>query len=204
MAEYCHFTADTLPGRLKRVVDATGVASIAILGNADILNHKLLALFCSNRCPGSIIIQMQDLAKKWRKANVAVVSGFHSPLEQEVLRVLLRGSQPVIICPARSIENMRIRQEFKGPLAEGCLLFLSPFESTQRRISAENSLTRNRFVAALADAIFVAHAEPGSKTEQLCHEMISSGKPVYTLDTRHNAALLRMGFEAVSEPLVER
>ena len=28
-------------------------------------------------------------------------------------------------------------------------------------------LTRNRFVAALADTVLIAHAQPGSKTEQL-------------------------------------
>ena len=194
---------EPFPARLKPALEATGAKSIASLGNTDILDHKLLALFCSNRCPGSVIIKMQDLAKKWRKAGVAVASGFHSPLEREVLRVLLRGSQPVVICPARSIENMRIRQEFKGPLSDGRLLFLSPFESTQRRISAETSLARNRFVAALADAIFVAYAEPGSKTEQLCREIVSLGKPLYTLDTKRKAALLRIGFEVFLEPLVE-
>jgi len=33
-----------------------------------------------------------------------VISGFHTPAEKECLRILLRGAQPIIICPARSIE----------------------------------------------------------------------------------------------------
>jgi len=48
-----------------------------------------------------------------RDDGVTVISGFHTPVEKECLRILLRGSQPVIICPARSIEGMRIPPTWK-------------------------------------------------------------------------------------------
>jgi len=93
-------------------------------------------------------------------------------MERECLTILLRGAQPVIICPARSINNMRINKEYKKPLKDGRLLFLSPFDENQRRISAKSSYYRNLFVAALSAVIFVTHAGSGSKTEAFCEEIL--------------------------------
>ncbi|HSB33480.1 MAG TPA: hypothetical protein VLG39_03400 [Nitrospirota bacterium] len=68
-------------------------------------------------------IKARDLPRKWRDDGVLVISGFHSPLEKECLNNLLRGRQPAIICAARNIEIMRIRAEFKAPLADGRCCF---------------------------------------------------------------------------------
>jgi hypothetical protein len=46
-------------------------------------------------------------------------------MERECLTILLRGTQTVIVCPARSINGMRIKKEYEKPLKEGRLLFLS-------------------------------------------------------------------------------
>ena len=54
-------------------------------------------------------------------------------------------------------------------------------------------LTRNRFVAALADTVLIAHAQPGSKTEQLAQEVVGRGKQVCTLDHPANEHLLALG-----------
>ena len=129
---------------------------------------------------------------------MTVISGFHSPMERECLTILLRGAQPVIICPARSINNMRINKEYKRPLKDGWLLFLSPFDENQRRISAKRSHYRNLFVAALSVAIFVPHAEPSSKTEELCRQILSWQKPIYTFDSNYNKNLIKMGARPVN------
>jgi hypothetical protein len=63
------------------------------------LAEPKLALFCSVRCPGDAILGAYDAAQKLRDDSVTVVSGFHSPVEKECLRILLRGTQPVIILP---------------------------------------------------------------------------------------------------------
>jgi hypothetical protein len=105
-----------------------GDGKVRAIGNLDILKQKKLALFCSVRCPGSIIIQTYDCMKAIREAEITVISGFHSPVEKECLKILLRGKQPVIVCPARGLENMRIKPEFKEPLEDKRLLFLSPFQ----------------------------------------------------------------------------
>ncbi len=181
------------PSVLSSVLGKNAPPRIATLGNLDLLKHKPLALFCSVKCPGNLILQTYDLAQSLRQSGVTVIGGFHSPMEQECLTILLRGSQPIIVCPARSLHGMRIPADYKQPIETGRLLLLSPFDGKDRRVTEETALFRNRFVAALADAIFVAHAEPQSKTEQFCHEILKWRKPLYTLDAKANENLLAMG-----------
>jgi predicted Rossmann fold nucleotide-binding protein DprA/Smf involved in DNA uptake len=188
------------PDQLQRSLAEDAPARISVLGNLDILKENKIAFFCSSKCPGDIIIKTYDLAKKWLDDGVTVIGGFHSPVEQECLTVLLRGKQPVIVCPARSIEGMRINEEYKKPLEEGRLLILSASEKKERRITSETSQTRNRFVAAIADKIIIAHAEPSGRTEHLLQQIFAWGKPVFTFSSKHNDNLLTTG----AKPLFER
>jgi predicted Rossmann fold nucleotide-binding protein DprA/Smf involved in DNA uptake len=88
---------------------------------------------------------------------------------------------------------MRLKAEYKKPVAEGRLLLLSPFGASVRRITAQTARERNRFVAALADAVLIAHAHPGSKTVALAEEAVAWGKSVYALDGPWNEHLLATG-----------
>ena len=181
------------PAALDACLGSRAPETVTALGNLGILNESTLALFCSIKCPGKLILETYHLADRLRAAGVGVISGFHSPMERECLVKLLRGSQPLIICPARSIASMRMPAEFKLPLDQGRLLLLSPFGDKQHRATAEMALYRNRFVAALADRIFVAYADPGGKTEHFCRDVIGWNKPLYTLDSQENANLLALG-----------
>lgn len=186
------------PTALKSYLGHEAPSSLAALGNLDILKQNKLALFCSVKCPGKLILQAHDLARELAEAEVTVVSGFHSPVEKECLRILLRGPQPVVICPARSLKKMRIRPEWRKPLEEGQLLFLSPFPDNRHRGDVEMAFYRNRFVAALADKIFVAYAAPSSKTEQFCRETLGWGKTLYTIESDINSGLVAMGARPLS------
>jgi predicted Rossmann fold nucleotide-binding protein DprA/Smf involved in DNA uptake len=106
---------------------------IAAIGNLAILHTKPLVLICSVKCPGNLILQTYDVAKDLRATAIPVIGGFHSPMEYECLRILLRGPQPIIICPARSLNGMRLPKEYKKPLDQGRLLLLSPFLDKLRR-----------------------------------------------------------------------
>lgn len=173
-------------------------ASITVAGESAALAGKSLALFCSVSCPGNLILQTYDLAVALREAGVAVVSGFHSPMEQECLTLLLRGRQPVIVCPARGIEGMRVPAAWKEPMTHGRLVVVSPFAGSERRVTAERALRRNRFVAALADAVFVAHSAAGGQTEALCREVVTWGKPLLTFGSEQNAGIMALGARGVS------
>ncbi|HSV74150.1 MAG TPA: hypothetical protein VLH79_10360, partial [Chthonomonadales bacterium] len=67
------------------------------------------------------------MAARLRDEGATVISGFHFPLERECLRVLLRGRQPIVICPARALEGMRIPAECRPAFHEERILYLSPF-----------------------------------------------------------------------------
>lgn len=180
-------------------------ATVTALGNVDFLSRASLGLFCSIRCPGQLILQTYDLARALRDAAGAVISGFHTPMEKECLDLLLRGNQPIIMCPARSIEGIRLPAALKSAVESSRLLLLSPFRQKDRRSTAKLAEERNRFVAALAIEIFVAYATPGGKTEQLCRQLIASGKPILTFDAPANAHLITLGCTPITTPqLLER
>ena len=194
-----HRNDSLYPSLLKKYLVYTAPASITAIGNIKILQNKTLAVFSSSKCLGKIILQTYDLMKKIREAGITVISGFHSPMERECLNVLLKGKQPIIFCPARSIKGMRIKPEYKKPLDESRLLILSPFAEKEKRISSERALERNRFIAAIGDSIFIPYAAPNSKTEQLCKELLSWNKPVYTLQNESNVNLIAMGVKTMED-----
>ncbi len=185
------------PAQLHMALAGNAPARISVLGNVDILKEKKTAFFCSSKCPGDLIIKTYDHAKKLRDDGVTVIGGFHSPMEQECLTILLRGKQPVIICPARSVETMRLKAEHRTSLAENRLLFLSQFPVKAKRMTAETAFIRNRFVAALADEIFVVHAAGGGKLEAFCRELAARGKTLTTLESEANVNLMALGARSI-------
>lgn len=186
------------PPLLQQCLYSNAPEVITAIGNLGILQNKTLAVLSSSKCPGKVILQTYDLMKNIREAGITVISGFHSPMEHECLNILLKGKQPVIFCPARGIDGMRIKAEFKKSVEEGRLLLLSAFDDKVKRITSERALERNRFIAALSDLIFIPYADPNSKTEQLCKELLIWSKPVYTLQTESNSNLIALGVKNIN------
>lgn len=153
-------------------------------GPTEFLTRSKIGFFCSSQCPGSIVLKTFDAITKMRDEGQVLIGGFHSVMEWECLRILLRGRQPVIWVPARSIVGMRLKPELQPAFKDGRLLILSPFAPTpaNARITAALAQQRNRFVGALADRIFVPHAAPGSRTLALCRDMSSIGKKIMAVD----------------------
>ena len=125
------------PAELTDCLGDRAPAIVVLWGERDIWlkrndNEPLLALFCSTKAPASILLQVHDLAQQWRTGGVTVISGFHSPVEQECLAVLLRGPAPIIVCPARSLSRMRLKREYREPMAAGRLLLMSPFGGKEK------------------------------------------------------------------------
>jgi predicted Rossmann fold nucleotide-binding protein DprA/Smf involved in DNA uptake len=143
------------------------------------LHQAKTGFFCSSQCPGSIVLKTFDVITRMRDEDQILIGGFHSVMEWECLGILLRGRQPVIWVPARSIVGMHLKPELIPAFNAGRLLILSPFPPKEKRITAALAETRNQFVGALADSIFVPHAAPGGKTAALCHALLASGKRVW-------------------------
>ncbi len=147
-------------------------------GNLDLLSVPKLGLFCSGQCPGALILKTFDLVRKLRDAGVVFASGFHSPMGKECLKILLRGAQPIVICPARSIHEMLIRPEWRKSFDRRRLLLLSQFERDQNRVIRSLAERRNDMVTRLSSKILVAHAAPRSKTEALALSMTFPTAPL--------------------------
>ncbi|MBN1670543.1 MAG: DNA-processing protein DprA [Kiritimatiellae bacterium] len=181
------------PAPLELYLTENPPPAISAAGNLAILERSMLGLFCSSRCPGTAASLAYDLAQRLRDDGRTVISGFHAPMEKECLKVLLRSPYPVVLCPPRALETMRLPGEWKRPLAEGRLLALSAFEPAVRRATGKEGHQRNLVAAALADELLIAHAADGSKLWKLARETAAWGKPLYTLPGACNAPLLALG-----------
>lgn len=156
-----------------------------------------LALFCSVKCPGKLILDTYDLCQRLRDEGLTVISGFHSPMERECLRILLRSPNPVIWCLARG-RLKTIPRELRPAVNAGRLRLVSKFPDNIRHVTVKTAALRNRLVADMATAVVVAHAAPGSKMEALGRELLATGKPVYTFDHPGNAALIQSGARPIT------
>ena len=186
-----------IPAALRSCLDSAHPQVVAARGDIGILDGALTGFFCSIRCPADIILKIYDLARSLRGTNMTIIGGFQTPMEKEFLDFLLRGSARVVVCPARSIEKMRLRREWSTPISEGRLLILSPFGRSQHRPTAALAALRNDLVAALATELFIPYAAPGGKTESLARNHTTAGKVILTLDSPANANLLAFGARAV-------
>ena len=134
--------------------------ALCTIGNAELLDGTLTGLLCSRKCPADKIIEAHERFKQWAAdPGMTVVSGFHSPVEQECLRLLLKGQAKIIVCPAREIEHFRIPAAWRPALEAGRMLVLSMFHA--RRASSQTINRRNEIVAELADELFIPYAQPG-------------------------------------------
>ena len=165
------------------------------LGGRRILRRHLLGLICSIRCPGSIVIKTFDAMRELRDAGVVVVGGFHSPVERECLDILLRGSQPVILCAAKRLRGLRLGAAARKALKDGRLLVITPFGDGVTRTTAAQAIQRNELVAALATAVLVPYAVPGGKAETIARSILARRQPLFTLADENNTSLIQAGAE---------
>ena len=151
------------------------------------------AFFCSKDCPGDLILKAQDWANARGPESAPVIGGFHTPIERDVLRILLRGAAPVIIVLARAVQGYRMSPAIKAAVAAGTARIISPFPATQTRTTAATAETRNRHILTLCGSVLFAHAAPGGKTESLAREAAALGLPLETLNSPANANLIALG-----------
>jgi len=187
------------PAVLLRLLADDAPQSLFAIGNAYLLTGKTLAVFCAPGCPGDLAVHAYLLAQHLRRSSVTVMGGFENPVEEEWLKIALDSSQPIIICPAREIDSMRIPESFRMALEMGRLLIISPFSEISRA-SGANVRYRDRMVAALADEAMVVYADMDQRGEAFFSEMVGWQKPLYTFSSSSNKAnrkLLALGAKAI-------
>ena len=155
------------PRQLDDRLESIAPSNLSIIGSPEVLAERRVGLFCSVRCPDDTTLRAYDACRKLRDEGMTLISGFHSPVEKECLKILLQGTQPIIVCPARSVRKMRIPAEWRPALEGDRLLILSRFEQSPRRADSGSARRRNELVAALSDEVLIVHAEPGGGIERI-------------------------------------
>ncbi len=156
-----------------------------------------LALFGSSQCEPELVTASVNLAQQLQEVGVCTIGGFHTPVEKACWTALMAGTQPMLYCPARSIDTLKLTQAQQTAIAQQRLMILSPFPPSQKRMTAALAGKRNQLVAALAEALLILHAKPGSKTEALVKTAIAWGKPCWTIPHPSHGHLLQLGVRSL-------
>ena len=154
------------------------------IGNAALLGAPLVGFFASRQCPGNAIRAAMDWAVTQARASLTVVSGFHSPLEQSVLKVYLAAKAPAVLVLARPVQRARLPAEWQAAVIAGHLVVLSatPDGATVAlRLTEAGARARNEVVARLAVRIVIAHAAPGGRLAGQAADWHAAGRPLQWL-----------------------
>ena len=131
-------------------------------GNAALLKRPATVFLCSTRCPGEKILQIYEWARRQCDEGGAVISGFHTPVEKDVLAILARRGANILWVPARDLPKTTPRL-LQPAEEQGRLLILTPFEPGKPSRPTKNSCAiRNRFVLGIADTLFLPYVAEGS------------------------------------------
>lgn len=169
-----------LPPHYAQRVGPELAARIVGAGETALLAEPLLGLIASRECPGHVLLETLDGVPEWVKAGRVIVSGFHSPLEQQVLRSVLQRKRRVVKVLARGFggkcAEYRPQPEERGPLAVGRMLVITACAPEVRRTTRETALARNRLVLDLAAEIVAPHVAAGSPLAALLEKSALAGR----------------------------
>ena len=131
---------------------------LQMIGNVLLLDlPDKVAFLASRRVAPQDVMRCYDWATEARDKGQCIMSGFHSALEKDVLRFLLRGKEPIILVLARRLWR-KIPEELRDPINEGRLLIVSPVSAA--RASASIATARNRWILAHAKSVFLGSLDP--------------------------------------------
>ena len=121
------------------------------LGNKDLLNKRKIGFLASRKISTSAILPTLDWAVKISKrTDVAVVSGFHSRLEKDVLKFLLQGKCGIIMVLARGMYR-KLPKVYEKAMNENRLLIIALEKDTVIRVSEYTAHRRNEYVINISD-----------------------------------------------------
>jgi predicted Rossmann fold nucleotide-binding protein DprA/Smf involved in DNA uptake len=174
-------------------------------GNADLLNRRLIGVISARRIDPDLAWKASQLVTELaRLDDLSFVGGWHSPLEEEALRILLTRPVRLIFCLSKSLDRFVPSPEVRNRLSDSQVLFLTHCSPRAKRISRDASLRRNLLVAGLSQGLLVLAAPAGSRTLKLARKAISLGRPVFTPQHRMNEGLLSSGAVAATIQNMER
>ncbi len=144
------------------------------LGNISLLKLKKIGYFASCKIATLSVLPTLDWATEIAKRDdVAIMSGFHSKMEREVLDFLLKGKCGIICVLARSIYK-KVPPKFREAYNAGRVLFISPFQTNAIRADRQVCQHRNEYVASLSDELVFSSLNPESSLYSLFSHHLNS------------------------------
>ena len=147
------------------------------LGNTSLLDRKKIGYFASSTIASQSVLPTLDWATEVAKReNIAIVSGFHSKMEREVLDFLLRGRCGIICVLARSIYR-KVPSKFREAYDAGRVLFITPCKMSATMTSRHLCQQRNEYVASICNELVFSSLS----TESSLYPLVNSKKHVLML-----------------------
>lgn len=152
------------------------------LGNEELLNKQKTAFLCSRQIDSTAVMRCYDWATEQKGKDVCIISGFHSPIEKDVLHFLLKCHVPVIMVLGRKMYK-NLPENLSQSLAENRLLIISTANTPRQ--SKETALARNQYILSQANSIVLGSLNPNGGLRHLIENEQVLGKLII-LSESHN------------------
>lgn len=148
------------------------------VGNQSLLDKNVIAFLSSRTIATDKVMACYDWATSLDSTLDCVVSGFQSPIEQDVLHFLLKKRIPVIVVLARAMYK-QIPDYLKEAFDDERVLFVSL--SNNSRVNKATALSRNRYVVDMADKILFGMLTESSSLYEIYQYAIAKNKILLSL-----------------------
>lgn len=146
------------------------------LGNRGLMERAKTAFFASRKVSPLAVMPVLDWAYEIAMDKDAVViSGFQSPLEKEVLGILLKGHCGIIYVQNAHLYK-KVPEKFQAAYEAERLLFASLSGDNRRRFSQTQADRRNQWIATQASSLVFASVTPESSLYPLYQSHLPKSK----------------------------
>lgn len=122
-----------------------------MFGNKELLKQKKVGFLASRKISSQSILPTLDWATEVSKReDYAIVSGFHSKMERNVLEILLKGQCGIIVVLARGLYR-KLPKQYEEAMSQNRLLIISNEKDNVKRVSERTAHKRNEYVREIAD-----------------------------------------------------
>ncbi|MDE6072738.1 MAG: hypothetical protein K2G53_09350 [Muribaculaceae bacterium] len=132
------------------------------LGYSSLLDRNKIGFLAAGKIASLSVLPTLDWATEIAKRkDVAIVSGFHSKMEREVLDILLKGRCGIICVLARPIYKV-IPEKYRDAYAQDRVLFISHNTTKSTMTSRLLCQKRNEYIASISDELVFSSLTPES------------------------------------------
>ena len=121
------------------------------LGNKELLKMRKVGFLASRKISTLSILPTLDWAMKVSKQkDITIVSGFHSKMERDVLKILFQGECGIIVVLARGMFR-KLPKQYEVAMLQNRLLIISHEKESVTRVSEATAHKRNDYVREIVD-----------------------------------------------------